>query len=108
LIRDLFGYQSPLKHEYYFFGRKKLVESVLDLHKSGHDPVRLSREDKWSLVGGRRNALEQEMRSAIYRWAARLSPEGWSTASDACLTKARRDQLGPLTPREAFSETAAL
>jgi hypothetical protein len=37
LIRDLFGYQSPLKHEYYFFGRKALVESVLDLHKSGQN-----------------------------------------------------------------------
>jgi hypothetical protein len=37
LIRDLFGYQSPLKHEYYFFGRKGLVESVLDRHKSGQN-----------------------------------------------------------------------
>ncbi|CAN5191304.1 hypothetical protein BH10PSE11_BH10PSE11_08140 [soil metagenome] len=37
LIRDLFGYQSPLKHEYFFFGRQKLVESVIDLHKSGQN-----------------------------------------------------------------------
>ncbi len=37
LIRDLFGYQTPLKHEYFFFGRKTLVESVLDLHKSGQN-----------------------------------------------------------------------
>jgi hypothetical protein len=37
LIRDLFGYQSPLKHEYFFFGRSRLVESVLDLHKSGQN-----------------------------------------------------------------------
>ena len=37
LIRDLFGYQSPLKHEYFFFGRSKLVEAVLDLHKSGQN-----------------------------------------------------------------------
>jgi len=37
LIRDLFGYQSPLKQEYFFFGRTKLVEHVLDLHKSGQN-----------------------------------------------------------------------
>ncbi|MCK1417626.1 ATP-binding protein [Bradyrhizobium sp. CW4] len=37
LIRDLFGYQSPLKHEYFFFGRKAIVEDVLDLHKSGQN-----------------------------------------------------------------------
>jgi hypothetical protein len=37
LIRDLFGYQLPLKHEYFFFGRTKLVENVLDLHKSGQN-----------------------------------------------------------------------
>src|SRR5262249_57461129 len=34
LIRDLFGYQSPLKQEYYFFGRDQLLEGVIDLHKS--------------------------------------------------------------------------
>jgi len=37
LIRDLFGYQSPLKQEYFFFGRVKLLESVIDFHKSGQN-----------------------------------------------------------------------
>ena len=37
LTRDLFGYQSPLKQEYFFFGRKQLVDSVLDLHRSGQN-----------------------------------------------------------------------
>jgi len=37
LTRDLFGYQSPLKYEYYFFGRAKLVEAVIDSHKSGQN-----------------------------------------------------------------------
>ena len=105
-VEHLLGYGLVIRRgDDYEFGFDAVAEAV---KRGVTDPVRLSREDKWSLVGGRRNALEQEMRSAIYRWAARLSPEGWSTASDACLTKARRDQLGPLTPREAFSETAAL
>lgn len=37
LIRDLFGYQLPLKHEYFFFGRSQFVENILDLHKSGQN-----------------------------------------------------------------------
>jgi hypothetical protein len=37
LIRDLFEYQSPLRQEYFFFGRRKLVDNVIDLHKSGQN-----------------------------------------------------------------------
>lgn len=37
LIRDLFGYQSPLKQEHFFFGRDALVNQVIDLHKAGQN-----------------------------------------------------------------------
>ena len=37
LIRDLFGYQSPLRQEYYYFGRRALIEHVIDLHKAGQN-----------------------------------------------------------------------
>src|SRR5665213_3367420 len=37
LIRDLFGYQSPLRQEYFYFGRTRLVEDVIDLHRSGQN-----------------------------------------------------------------------
>jgi hypothetical protein len=37
LIRDLFGYQSPLRQEYFFFGRTPLVEGVIDRHHSGQN-----------------------------------------------------------------------
>jgi hypothetical protein len=37
LIRDLFGYQSPLKQEYFFFGRDKLLNHVIDVHKAGQN-----------------------------------------------------------------------
>lgn len=37
LIRDLFGYQSPLRQEYFYFGRTQLVEGVIDLHRSGQN-----------------------------------------------------------------------
>lgn len=37
VIRDLFGYQAPLRQEYFFFGRSDTVNSVLDLSKSGQN-----------------------------------------------------------------------
>lgn len=37
LIRDLFGYQNPLREESFFFGRQQIVNSVLDLAKSGQN-----------------------------------------------------------------------
>lgn len=35
LLRDLFGYQNPLREETFFFGRQDLVNEILDLAKSG-------------------------------------------------------------------------
>lgn len=35
LLRDLFGYQNPLREETFFFGRQEQVNAVLDLAKSG-------------------------------------------------------------------------
>jgi hypothetical protein len=35
LLRDLFGYQNPLREETFFFGRQEQVNTVLDLAKSG-------------------------------------------------------------------------
>jgi hypothetical protein len=35
LLRDLFGYQNPLREETFFFGRQKVVNEILDLAKSG-------------------------------------------------------------------------
>jgi hypothetical protein len=35
LLRDLFGYQNPLREETFFFGRQKIVIDTLDLAKSG-------------------------------------------------------------------------
>ena len=37
LIRDLFGYQNPLREESFFFGRQQVVNQVLDLAKSGQN-----------------------------------------------------------------------
>jgi hypothetical protein len=35
LVRDLFGFQSPLREEHFFFGRNDVVNSVIDFGRSG-------------------------------------------------------------------------
>lgn len=37
LLRDLFGYQNPLREENFFFGRQSIVNSVIDMAKSGQN-----------------------------------------------------------------------
>ena len=37
LLRDLFGYQNPLREETFFFGRQNIVKNVLDQAKSGQN-----------------------------------------------------------------------
>lgn len=37
LLRDLFGYQNPLREENFFFGRQHIVTSVLDMARSGQN-----------------------------------------------------------------------
>lgn len=37
LLRDLFGYQNPLREETFFFGRQPVVNTVLDMAKSGQN-----------------------------------------------------------------------
>lgn len=37
LLRDLFGYQNPLREENFFFGRQAIVNSVIDMAKSGQN-----------------------------------------------------------------------
>lgn len=36
-IRDLFGYTTPLRQDYYYFGRENVVNHVVDLHRSGQN-----------------------------------------------------------------------
>lgn len=37
LVRDLFGFQSPLKEEHFFFGRNEIVSEVIDFARSGQN-----------------------------------------------------------------------
>ena len=52
LLRDLFGYQNPLREETFFFGRQEQVNSVLDHAKSGQSSgiFGLRKSGKTSLI----------------------------------------------------------
>jgi len=71
LIRDLFGFQSPLKQEYFFFGRAQLLENVIDLHKSGQNS---------GLFGLRKSGKT----STIYAIQRRAKPAGCRTILIDC------------------------
>lgn len=62
-----------------------------------------SLEHKRQEVGRRRNILEEEIRSFLYRSTVRLSDEAWSERFSACVSKNRKLELGPLNRRDAFS-----
>jgi hypothetical protein len=65
LIRDLFAYQSPLRQEYFYFGRESLVEGVIDLHRSGQNSglFGLRKSGKTSTIF----AIQRRARSAACR-----------------------------------------
>ena len=46
LLRDLFGYQNPLREDTFFFGRQDVINTVLDMAKSGQNsqPFRPSKK----------------------------------------------------------------
>ncbi len=100
-VEHLLGYGLVVRRdEDYEFGFDAVTEAV---KRNLSEDNKLSREDKWKQVGNRRNALEQEIRSALYRWAATLSSEEWQNCLNACLTRTRLDQLRSINRREAFS-----
>jgi hypothetical protein len=66
-------------------------------------PARNSLTDRRAVVSRRRNALEEEIRRAIYQWSMRLDADAWSQVWETCITQKRRDVLGILSRQESFS-----
>jgi hypothetical protein len=66
---------------------------------------RPSLEEKRKEVSRRRNTLEEEIRSFLYRSSVRLGDEVWSVRFSTCVSANRKTQLGILNRREAFSKT---
>lgn len=68
LIRDLFGLQSPLQQEYYYFGRDQIVNSILDMHriKQNSSLFGLRKSGKTSTIFAiQRRAKSQNIRTLV-------------------------------------------
>lgn len=64
--RDLFSFNSPLKKDVYFFGRKDLIQKIINKHKSHENSglFGLRKTGKTSVIFGIKRALERENSSS--------------------------------------------
>lgn len=100
-VEHLVGYGLVVRRgDDYEFGFDAIAESVKANFASSKA---LGLSDRWREIGDRRNRLEEEIRTALYRWSQRLDTEQWAKALDACLTTKRKQELSSLGRREAFS-----
>ena len=53
-------------------------------------------------ISRRRNVVEEEIRSFLFRSTIGLDPERWEEMVKSCITAARRSDLGLINRREAF------
>lgn len=100
-VEHLLGYGLVVRRgDDYEFGFDAIAESV---KANFANPQPLDLSDRWSQIGARRNRLEEEIRMALYRWSQRLDGEQWVEVLNSCLTQKRKQDLGVLARREAFS-----
>jgi hypothetical protein len=60
-------------------------------------------EAKRSEISRRRNRVEEEIRTSLYRWARKISAGEWSSALTRVLSDSRRRSIGNITINQAFS-----
>ncbi|WP_188063844.1 hypothetical protein [Sphingobium sp. KCTC 72723] len=63
----------------------------------------LSLEDRWAEISRRRNALEPNIRSALYFWSRAISSDDWNAVLSDCLTVKRLSDLSSSEPAVLFS-----
>ncbi|BAM87651.1 hypothetical protein S58_16430 [Bradyrhizobium oligotrophicum S58] len=100
-VEHLIGYGLVIRRQDdYEFAFDAVADTV---RKSLNHANSATREQKWAYISKRRNNLEQEIRSWLYRWAEKLEPSEWTKSVEACLSEDRQIKLGSLNRRQAFS-----
>jgi hypothetical protein len=100
-VEHLMGYGLVVRRgDDYEFGFDAIAESVKANFAKPQAP---DLSDRWREIGSRRNRLEEEIRTALFRWSSKLNADGWSAALDGCLSTKRRVELSSIGRREAFS-----
>jgi hypothetical protein len=104
-IEHLVGYGLVVRRQDdYEFAFDAVADAVKRSLRNSTIPTR---EQKWERIGKRRNMLEQEIRSSLYRWADSLEPDEWKKSVESCLSKPRLSQLGIMNRRQAFSRNSS-
>ncbi|WP_331286773.1 MULTISPECIES: hypothetical protein [Methylobacteriaceae] len=57
---------------------------------------------RWAEISSRRNAVETEIRAALFHWGNRLDAQQWAEACNLCIPKII-EKSGTMTPRQIFS-----
>ncbi|MGN7397809.1 cold shock domain-containing protein [Peribacillus frigoritolerans] len=80
--RDLFDFESPLKKELYFFGRKDLILSLVNRHISGENSgvFGLRKSGKTSILNGIERTIEISEYSSVIIDCQLLQLKRWYTA----------------------------
>jgi hypothetical protein len=100
-VEHLIGYGIIVRRgDEYEFAFDAVWKAVQEKIPSGIDS---GLEAKRNEISRRRNRIEEEIRSALYRWARRLPQGEWPLVLVRCLTKTRQQSLGNIGINEAFS-----
>lgn len=80
--RDLFGIQDPLKKDLYFFGRRDLINKLINTHLSGENSgvFGLRKTGKTSIIYGVQRALERKKAASLFIDCQTLHLKSWKTS----------------------------
>jgi hypothetical protein len=102
-VEHLIGYGIVVRRGDYFEFSFDAVAGAVKENLS-HANKGTSLEQKRQEISHRRNVIEEEIRSFLYRSAERLSDEAWQQRYSLCVMSNRKENLGSLKRREAFSK----
>jgi hypothetical protein len=104
-VEHLMGYGLLVRREDdYEFAFDAVVTAVTKTVKKLSE---VTLKEKWEDINARRNQIEQELQSALFRRANRLDAQEWARLLEHCLSKSRLEQLKGIFPRSAFSRNSS-
>ena len=80
--RDLFGIQDPLKRDLYFFGRRDLIQNLLNRHLCGENSgvFGLRKTGKTSIIYSIERALDKKQSASLFIDCQTLHLKPWNIA----------------------------
>ncbi len=87
--RDLFGIQDPLKKELYFFGRRNLIQELVNKHKNNENAgiFGLRKTGKTSIIYGVKRTLDRKKTFTLLVDCQTLHLQTWNKALSTIIWK---------------------